>query len=61
MTQLRGCPVPVPPTAEQERIVAKVDHLLAQCDRVAAGLRDRQTTTEQLLTASVHRLLADQY
>jgi type I restriction enzyme S subunit len=49
--------LPLPPIEEQKRIVAKVDRLLARCDRVAAGLRDRQTTTEQLLTASIHRIL----
>ncbi|WP_419188497.1 restriction endonuclease subunit S [Stieleria bergensis] len=59
-SKLRLTPIPIPPLAEQKRIVAKVDRLLAQCDRVAAGLRDRQSTTEQLLTASIHRILADQ-
>ncbi|QDT60586.1 EcoKI restriction-modification system protein HsdS [Stieleria bergensis] len=49
--------VPTPPHAEQHRIVAKVDRLLAQCDRVAEQLRQRQATTEQLLTATIHRIL----
>ncbi len=52
-------PIPLPPLAEQKRIVAKVDRLLTQCDRVAAQLQARQATTEQLLTASIHRLLAE--
>lgn len=59
-TNLKTISLRVPSLLEQKRIVAKVDRLLAQCDRVAAGLRKRQTTTEQLLTASIHRLLADQ-
>ncbi len=31
-TQLRGCPIPIPPLPEQHRIVAKVDQLMALCD-----------------------------
>ena len=34
MTQLRSCAFPLPPLAEQRRIVAKVDALMALCDRV---------------------------
>jgi type I restriction enzyme S subunit len=36
-TQLKSCPFPVPPLAEQHRIVARVEHLRRLC----AGLRDR--------------------
>lgn len=53
-------PIPLPPFEEQKRIVAKADRLLAHCDRVAAGLRDRQSTAEQLLTASIHRILQEE-
>jgi type I restriction enzyme S subunit len=33
-TQLRGCPIPLPPLAEQHRIVAKIDQLMTLCDEL---------------------------
>ena len=33
-TQLRGCPIPLPPLPEQHRIVARIDLLMALCDRL---------------------------
>lgn len=58
MTQLRSCPVPVPPKAEQKRIVSKVSVLLSQLDELSARLRCRQSTTDALLTALIHQILA---
>ena len=58
MTQLRSCPVPVPPKAEQKRIVSKVSVLLSQLDELSARLRSRQSTTDALLTALIHQILA---
>lgn len=52
---LRSLPVPLPPLAEQHRIVAKVDALMALCDRLEAALTARETTRARLLEA----LLAD--
>ena len=37
--------------------LAKVSTLLSQCDELAAQLRARQSTTESLLTALIHRIL----
>jgi type I restriction enzyme, S subunit len=57
MTQLRSCPLPIPPTKEQYRIVAKVDELMAQCDRLETQLTTTQTTSRQLLESLLHKAL----
>jgi len=57
MTQLRGCPIPIPPSEEQKRIIAKLDQLLSQCDELFTHLQERQSTTQRLLSATIHRLL----
>lgn len=57
MTQLRGCPFPLPPLAEQHRIVAKVDALMALCDRLESSLTTATTTRSRLLDALLHEAL----
>ncbi len=42
---------PLPPLAEQRRIVAKVDALMALCDRLEASLAAAATTRRRLLDA----------
>ena len=43
--------IPIPPLAEQHRIVAKVDALMVLCDRLEAGLTAAAATRRRLLDA----------
>ena len=55
---ISDAPFPVPPLAEQKRIVSKVSVLLSQCDELSTKMRSRQSTTDALLTALIHQILA---
>lgn len=48
----------IPPLAEQLRIVAKADTLMALCDRLEATLRTADTARARLLEAPLHETLA---
>lgn len=50
--------VPVPPLAEQLRIVAKVDELMALCDRLESKLAINRAESSRLLEAVLHQSLA---
>ena len=51
-------PFPLPPLAEQHRIVAKVDELMALCDRLEEARTTREDTRDRLTKASLARLIA---
>ena len=54
----RSYPIPLPPLAEQHRIVAKVDALMALCDRLEASLTATAATRRRLLDALLAEALA---
>ncbi len=56
--KIRAIKLPLPPLAEQHRIVAKVDELMALCDQLEASLT-RQHTAHEAVATALARGLAD--
>ncbi|PTR07604.1 MULTISPECIES: restriction endonuclease subunit S [unclassified Novosphingobium] len=57
MSTVRAYPIPLPPLAEQHRIVAKVDELMALCDELETSLLTGEQTRSRLLGAVLHHAL----
>jgi len=55
--KLAAYAIPLPPVAEQHRIVAKVDELMALCDRLKADLAEARTRQERLATTLIESAL----
>jgi type I restriction enzyme, S subunit len=53
---LRDYPIPLPPLAEQRRIVAKVDELMTLCDHLETGRSEREALRDRMVAASLHRI-----
>ena len=55
---MNGIKFPLPPIEEQQRIVAKVDELMALCDALKARINEAQTTQIHLADAIVEQTVA---
>jgi type I restriction enzyme S subunit len=58
LDNIRSLSIPLPPLAEQHRIVAKVDELMGLCDRLEASLTTTAATRRRLLDALLAEALA---
>lgn len=58
LTTVRRLPVPIAPLAEQGRIVARVNELMALTDELAAALSERDDLHAAFAKAAVHHMTA---
>jgi type I restriction enzyme S subunit len=57
LDNIRSLPIPLPPLAEQRRIVEKVDALMDLCDQLETRLAATRTESRRLLEAALHDAL----
>ena len=55
-TQLSATPVPLPPLAEQKRIVAMVDEMMALCDELEVQVSEGERLKEALMQSLIHHI-----
>jgi type I restriction enzyme, S subunit len=55
-SRLKLLALPVPPLAEQKRIVAKVDELMAMCDQLETQIKTSQTLNQNLMASLSHHM-----
>jgi type I restriction enzyme, S subunit len=55
---LEQIPIALPPLAEQQRIVAKVDELMALCNQLETSLASASSTRSRLLEVLIAEALA---
>ncbi len=55
--QLSQIPIPLPPLAEQERIVARLEKLMRFCDELEANIRRAKTNAEALVQVALKEAL----
>lgn len=57
INKIQSLCIPIPPLAEQKRIVAKVDQLVSLCDELEAKLMQSQINSEKLMDAALRQVL----
>ncbi|MDX2228812.1 MAG: restriction endonuclease subunit S [Leptolyngbyaceae cyanobacterium bins.349] len=55
-TKLQNTLIPLPPLAEQKRIVAKVDEMMQMCEQLEESLRQSQQKVEALVASAISHL-----
>jgi type I restriction enzyme, S subunit len=59
MGVIRSMMIPLPPLAEQHRIVSKVDELMALCDQLESQINTTQSNSQKLLESLLNEALSE--